>query len=159
MWLAKWRYNHLLSAFCPLTAVTFNISKQKKKRKQAQMQNKQITTSFFSERTSRSVGRAPVFPQKHIWPEVLPVLWEAQTCECRQSWRLSVRNQWHESLTTVASPPQVNYSSPVVAVRFAGVQYDTHFQVQCKLNGKGIVNNSPTDRYLGSVTFSLDVGA
>ncbi|KAL7395299.1 hypothetical protein ABVT39_014039 [Epinephelus coioides] len=53
----------------------------------------------------------------------------------------------------------VNYSSPVVAVRFAGVQYDTHIQVQCKLNGKGIINDSPTDRYLGSVTFSLDVGA
>lgn len=54
---------------------------------------------------------------------------------------------------------QVNYSSPVVAVRFAGVQYDTHIQVQCKLNGYGIINDSPTDRYLGSVTFSLDVGA
>uniref|UniRef100_A0A8D0A692 Protein ATP1B4 n=1 Tax=Sander lucioperca TaxID=283035 RepID=A0A8D0A692_SANLU len=53
----------------------------------------------------------------------------------------------------------VNYSAPVVAVRFAGVQYDTHIQVQCKLNGKGIINDSPTDRYLGSVTFSLDVGA
>ncbi|RVE67476.1 hypothetical protein OJAV_G00103320 [Oryzias javanicus] len=53
----------------------------------------------------------------------------------------------------------VNYSSPVVAVRFAGVQYDTHIQVQCKLNGKGIINDSPTDRYLGSVTFSLEVGA
>lgn len=53
---------------------------------------------------------------------------------------------------------QVNYSSPVVAVRFVGVQHDTHIQVQCKLNGKGIINDSPTDRYLGSVTFSLDVG-
>uniref|UniRef100_A0A673CT44 Sodium/potassium-transporting ATPase subunit beta n=1 Tax=Sphaeramia orbicularis TaxID=375764 RepID=A0A673CT44_9TELE len=53
----------------------------------------------------------------------------------------------------------VNYSSPVVAVRFAGVQYDTHIHVQCKLNGKGITNDSPTDRYLGSVTFSLEVGA
>lgn len=62
-------------------------------------------------------------------------------------------------ITPVVSRPQVNYSSPVVAVRFAGVQYDTHIQVQCKLNGKGIINDSPTDRYLGSVTFSLDVGA
>lgn len=53
----------------------------------------------------------------------------------------------------------VNYSSPVVAVRFATIQYDTPLQIQCKLNGKGIVNDSPTDRYLGSVTFSLVVGA
>uniref|UniRef100_A0A3B5MES0 Sodium/potassium-transporting ATPase subunit beta n=1 Tax=Xiphophorus couchianus TaxID=32473 RepID=A0A3B5MES0_9TELE len=53
----------------------------------------------------------------------------------------------------------VNYSSPVVAVRFAGVQQDAHIHVQCKLNGKGIINDSPTDRYLGSVTFTLEVGA
>lgn len=54
---------------------------------------------------------------------------------------------------------QVNYSSPVVAVRFTGVQQGANIQVQCKLNGKGIINDSPTDRYLGSVTFSLEVGA
>lgn len=53
----------------------------------------------------------------------------------------------------------VNYSSPVVAVRFPGVQQGANVQVQCKLNGKGIINDSPTDRYLGSVTFSLEVGA
>jgi len=53
----------------------------------------------------------------------------------------------------------VNYSAPVVAVHFAGVHYDTHIQVQCKLNGKGIINDSPTDRWLGSMTFSLDIGA
>ncbi|KAM4732483.1 protein ATP1B4 [Anableps anableps] len=53
----------------------------------------------------------------------------------------------------------VNYSSPVVAVRFSAVQQDAHIHVQCKLNGKGIINDSPTDRYLGSVTFTLEVGA
>ncbi|XP_030622587.1 protein ATP1B4 [Chanos chanos] len=53
----------------------------------------------------------------------------------------------------------VNYTSPLVAVRFAGIQYDTHLHVQCKLHGKGIINDSPTDRFLGSVSFSLEVGA
>ncbi|KAI7801898.1 protein ATP1B4 [Triplophysa rosa] len=53
----------------------------------------------------------------------------------------------------------VNYSSPLVAVRFTGVQYDTQLHVQCKLNGKGIINDSPTDRFLGSVSFTLEVGA
>ncbi|XP_036378904.1 protein ATP1B4 [Megalops cyprinoides] len=53
----------------------------------------------------------------------------------------------------------VNYTNPLVAVRFPRVQLDTHFTVQCKLNGKGIINDSPTDRFLGSVTFSLEVGA
>lgn len=54
---------------------------------------------------------------------------------------------------------QVNYSSPLVAVRFTGVQHDTQLHVQCKLNGKGIINDSPTDRFLGSVSFTLQVGA
>ncbi|XP_023848560.2 protein ATP1B4 [Salvelinus sp. IW2-2015] len=53
----------------------------------------------------------------------------------------------------------VNYTAPVVAVRFNGLQYDTHIVVKCKLNGKGIINDSPTDRFLGSVSFSFDVGA
>uniref|UniRef100_A0A673KZA6 Protein ATP1B4 n=1 Tax=Sinocyclocheilus rhinocerous TaxID=307959 RepID=A0A673KZA6_9TELE len=53
----------------------------------------------------------------------------------------------------------VNYSSPLVAVRFPSVQYDTQLHVQCKLNGKGIINDSPTDRFLGSVSFTLVVGA
>ncbi|KAJ8014793.1 hypothetical protein DPEC_G00019440 [Dallia pectoralis] len=53
----------------------------------------------------------------------------------------------------------VNYTAPVVAVRFNGLQYDTHIVVKCKLNGKGIINDSTTDRFLGSVSFSFDVGA
>lgn len=65
-----------------------------------------------------------------------------------------------QQLVTVYSPPvhQGNYSAPVVAVRFASVQNGAQIQVQCKLNGKGIINDSSTDRYLGSVTFSLEVG-
>lgn len=54
---------------------------------------------------------------------------------------------------------QVNYSSPLVAVRFSGVQSETQLHVQCKLNGKGIINDSATDRFLGSVSFTLQVGA
>lgn len=52
----------------------------------------------------------------------------------------------------------VNYSAPLVAVRFENVHHDTHIQVKCMLNGKGIINDSPTDRYLGAATFSLEVG-
>lgn len=53
----------------------------------------------------------------------------------------------------------VNYSSPLVAARFPNLHLDTHLHVQCKLHGKGIINDSPTDRYLGSVSFYLEVGA
>lgn len=67
--------------------------------------------------------------------------------------------QQQSGLNLLSLLSQVNYSSPVVAVRFPGVQQGANVQVQCKLNGKGIINDSPTDRYLGSVTFSLEVGA
>lgn len=63
------------------------------------------------------------------------------------------------SWTCVFLLSQTNYSAPVMAVRFAGVQYDSHIVVQCKLHGKGIINDSPTDRNLGRVSFSLDIGA
>ncbi|XP_062380196.1 protein ATP1B4 [Sardina pilchardus] len=53
----------------------------------------------------------------------------------------------------------VNYTSPIVAVRFPSPQLDTHLHVQCKLHGKDIINDSPTDRFLGSVSFTLEVGA
>ncbi|XP_064185327.1 protein ATP1B4 [Anguilla rostrata] len=53
----------------------------------------------------------------------------------------------------------VNYTSPVIAVRFEGVQLDTHLRVRCQLHGRGIVNDSPTDPFLGGVSFSLEVGA
>ncbi|KPP68595.1 protein ATP1B4-like [Scleropages formosus] len=53
----------------------------------------------------------------------------------------------------------VNYTNPLVAVRFSEVQLDTQISVQCKLHGKGIINDSPTDRFLGSVSFTLLVGA
>ncbi|TSQ81026.1 Protein ATP1B4 [Bagarius yarrelli] len=53
----------------------------------------------------------------------------------------------------------VNYTSPLVAVRFPNLQLGSYLHVQCKLNGKGIINDSPTDRFLGSVSFNLQVGA
>ncbi|XP_066570726.1 protein ATP1B4 [Amia ocellicauda] len=52
----------------------------------------------------------------------------------------------------------VNYTSPVVAVQFPNLKTDTPLTVQCKLNGKGIINDSPQDRFLGRITFTLKVG-
>ncbi|XP_006632965.1 protein ATP1B4 [Lepisosteus oculatus] len=53
----------------------------------------------------------------------------------------------------------VNYTSPLVAVQLPSVQLDVPLTVQCKLNGKGIINDSPYDRFLGRITFTLRVGA
>ncbi|KAG2463706.1 AT1B4 protein, partial [Polypterus senegalus] len=53
----------------------------------------------------------------------------------------------------------VNYTSPLVAIQFAEVKKDVLLTVQCKLNGSGIINDSPHDRFLGRITFTLLVGA
>ncbi|XP_006003908.1 protein ATP1B4 isoform X1 [Latimeria chalumnae] len=51
----------------------------------------------------------------------------------------------------------VNYTSPLVAVHFTNVKHNTPLTIQCKLNGPGIVNDS-SDRYLGRISFTLNVG-
>ncbi|XP_028671704.1 protein ATP1B4 isoform X1 [Erpetoichthys calabaricus] len=53
----------------------------------------------------------------------------------------------------------VNYTSPLVAIQFPDVKKDILLTVQCKLNGSGIINDSPHDRFLGRITFTLLVGA
>lgn len=116
--------------------------------------------SSFQKGPPEALGGIQFFPKSFFELKYYPYYGKLRHVSARLA---SVKNNTHDVFGAQADPPprfpQVNYSSPVVAVRFPGVQYDTHLQVQCKLNGKGIINDSPTDRYLGSVTFSLDVGA
>ncbi|XP_033876962.3 protein ATP1B4-like isoform X1 [Acipenser ruthenus] len=53
----------------------------------------------------------------------------------------------------------VNYTSPLVAIRFPQVTTENPLTVQCKLNGKGIKSDSMQDRFLGRITFTLQIGA
>ncbi|XP_069468782.1 protein ATP1B4 [Ambystoma mexicanum] len=52
----------------------------------------------------------------------------------------------------------VNYTSPLVAVHFTDVKKNHPVMIQCKLNGRGIINNSNTDRFLGRIIFTLEIG-
>ncbi|XP_053129992.1 protein ATP1B4 isoform X2 [Hemicordylus capensis] len=51
----------------------------------------------------------------------------------------------------------VNYSSPLVAVRFSNVKRDHVLSIQCQLNGEGIVNDHQSDKFLGRIIFKLKV--
>uniref|UniRef100_A0ABM5EW11 Sodium/potassium-transporting ATPase subunit beta n=1 Tax=Pogona vitticeps TaxID=103695 RepID=A0ABM5EW11_9SAUR len=52
----------------------------------------------------------------------------------------------------------VNYTQPVVAVHFPNVPKNQIVNIQCQLNGKGIINNYNNDRFLGRVVFMLKIG-
>ncbi|KAM3911476.1 protein ATP1B4 isoform 2-T3 [Leptodactylus fuscus] len=52
----------------------------------------------------------------------------------------------------------VNYTSPLVAMQFTEVTHNHEITVQCKINGKDIINDHKTDRFLGRVIFSMNIG-
>ncbi|NXS15224.1 AT1B4 protein, partial [Mystacornis crossleyi] len=52
----------------------------------------------------------------------------------------------------------VNYTSPLVAMHFTDVQKNCLVPIQCSLNGKGIINNLNSDRFLGRIIFTFSIG-
>ncbi|XP_078542099.1 protein ATP1B4-like [Lissotriton helveticus] len=52
----------------------------------------------------------------------------------------------------------VNYTSPLVALHFTEVRNNRQITVQCKLNGKDIINDNNNDRFLGRIIFTLEIG-
>uniref|UniRef100_A0A8D0DWN5 Sodium/potassium-transporting ATPase subunit beta n=1 Tax=Salvator merianae TaxID=96440 RepID=A0A8D0DWN5_SALMN len=51
----------------------------------------------------------------------------------------------------------VNYTQPLVAVHFKNVKKGQALNIQCQLNGRGIINNYNNDRFLGRVIFTLNI--
>ncbi|XP_043557482.1 potassium-transporting ATPase subunit beta-like [Chiloscyllium plagiosum] len=53
--------------------------------------------------------------------------------------------------------PQPNYTNPLVAVKFLSLKRNRHFEIQCKINGPGIINDNPYEKFEGRVIFHLDI--
>nr|XP_033800541.1 protein ATP1B4 isoform X2 [Geotrypetes seraphini] len=51
-----------------------------------------------------------------------------------------------------------NYTSPLVALQFTDVRKNHPVGIQCKLHGKGIVNDYNNDRFLGRVFLTVNIG-
>ncbi|XP_062997794.1 protein ATP1B4 [Elgaria multicarinata webbii] len=52
----------------------------------------------------------------------------------------------------------VNYTQPVVAIQFTDVTKNHNMNIQCQLNGRGIINHYNNDRFLGRIIFTLNIG-
>uniref|UniRef100_A0A3B3RQ58 Sodium/potassium-transporting ATPase subunit beta n=1 Tax=Paramormyrops kingsleyae TaxID=1676925 RepID=A0A3B3RQ58_9TELE len=52
---------------------------------------------------------------------------------------------------------QVNYSQPLVAVKFVNVSYDADINVECKINANNIAPPSERDKFAGRVAFKLRI--
>ncbi|GCC36535.1 potassium-transporting ATPase subunit beta-like [Chiloscyllium punctatum] len=53
--------------------------------------------------------------------------------------------------------PQPNYTNPLVAVKFLSLKRNRHFEIQCKINAPGIINDNPYEKFEGRVIFHLDI--
>ncbi|XP_078088236.1 potassium-transporting ATPase subunit beta-like [Mustelus asterias] len=53
--------------------------------------------------------------------------------------------------------PQPNYTNPLVAVKFLSLKKNKELEIECKINGPGIINTNPYEKYEGRVIFHLDI--
>ncbi|KAL7979508.1 hypothetical protein Chor_004666 [Crotalus horridus] len=53
----------------------------------------------------------------------------------------------------------VNYTQPLVAIHFTGITRNQTVDIQCQLNGKGIINTVNNDRFLGRIIFTLTINS
>ncbi|XP_067436289.1 sodium/potassium-transporting ATPase subunit beta-2a [Thunnus thynnus] len=54
---------------------------------------------------------------------------------------------------------QVNYTQPLVAVKFLNVSLNTDVNVECKINSNTLADGSERDKFAGRVSFKLRVNA
>ncbi|XP_040261645.1 protein ATP1B4 [Bufo bufo] len=54
--------------------------------------------------------------------------------------------------------PHVNYTSPLIAMHFTELIHNHEVIIQCKLNGRDIINDRKTDHFLGRVIFTMNIG-
>ncbi|XP_062907288.1 protein ATP1B4-like isoform X4 [Mobula hypostoma] len=53
--------------------------------------------------------------------------------------------------------PQPTYINPLVAVKFLTLKRNRIFEIQCKINAPGMINDNPYERFEGRVIFTLDI--
>uniref|UniRef100_UPI00398F4687 potassium-transporting ATPase subunit beta-like n=1 Tax=Pristiophorus japonicus TaxID=55135 RepID=UPI00398F4687 len=53
--------------------------------------------------------------------------------------------------------PQPNYTNPLVAVKFLNLKRNRDVEIQCTINGPGIINDNPYEKFEGRVIFKVDI--
>lgn len=54
---------------------------------------------------------------------------------------------------------QVNYSQPLVAVKFQNITLNQDVNVECKINANNIPTGSERDKFAGRVSFKLRINS
>lgn len=55
--------------------------------------------------------------------------------------------------------PQVNYSQPLVAVKFLNITANEDVNIECKINANNIPAGSERDKFAGRVSFKLRINS
>ncbi|XP_078056980.1 sodium/potassium-transporting ATPase subunit beta-2-like isoform X2 [Mustelus asterias] len=53
----------------------------------------------------------------------------------------------------------VNYTQPLVAVKFLNITYNTDVSIECKVYASKVKNNDERDKFAGRVVFTLNIGS
>ncbi|XP_038642911.1 sodium/potassium-transporting ATPase subunit beta-2-like isoform X2 [Scyliorhinus canicula] len=53
----------------------------------------------------------------------------------------------------------VNYTQPLVAVKFLNITHNTDVSIECKVYGSNVKNDDERDKFAGRVVFTLNVGS
>ncbi|MED6277750.1 Sodium/potassium-transporting ATPase subunit beta-2, partial [Characodon lateralis] len=54
---------------------------------------------------------------------------------------------------------QVNYSQPLVAVKFLNITVNQDINIECKINANNIPSGSERDKFAGRVSFKLRINS
>lgn len=73
-----------------------------------------------------------------------------------QGWCFGCRGSMHRD--HLASPLlQVNYTQPLVAVKFLNVTPNVEVNVECRINAANIATDDERDKFAGRVAFKLRI--
>lgn len=93
--------------------------------------------------------------QRQFQPHVLPVLRQESPGICTEP-TLSMLSL-SSVLTVVPSLSQVNYTQPLVAVKFLNASLNTDIDVECKVISNTLIAGSERDKFAGRVSFKLRI--
>lgn len=131
----------------------------------------QALTDCFtpSERRLWQNWRVAVLPSKwHFQPHVLPLLWQESSGEIAsciincisRPFIKGVPDRIHRFLCLKLCLDlllQVNYSQPLVAVKFLNITANQDVNIECKINANNIPIGSERDKFAGRVSFKLRI--
>ena len=118
-------------------------------------QNQQSCSDSVLEGGQHEDGTRQVFStQWNLQPHVLPLLWQEGSGSVHTHTHTPQRGSFCDALCFL---PQVNYTQPLVAVKFLNASLNSDISVECNINSNTLAEGSERDKFAGRVSFKLRI--